>query len=52
MKRKQILANGPTFSYLEAGSGPLVHGLHGYPDTAETWAQLLPALAAAGYRAI
>jgi pimeloyl-ACP methyl ester carboxylesterase len=37
---------------LEAGSGPLALCLHGFPDTAHTWAHLLPALAGAGFRAV
>lgn len=49
---KQIEANGLQFAYLEAGRGPLVLLLHGFPDTAESWAPTLKALAAAGYRAV
>jgi pimeloyl-ACP methyl ester carboxylesterase len=45
-------ANGVDFHYLEAGSGPLALCLHGFPDTAHSWRHLLPALAAAGYRAV
>ncbi len=49
-----ITANGIRFAYHEAGAAdaPLVLCLHGFPDTAQTYAGLLPALAAAGYRAI
>ncbi|MDN3358298.1 alpha/beta hydrolase [Actinomadura sp. DC4] len=45
-------ANGLTFGYLEAGSGPLALCLHGFPDSAHTWRHLLPALAEAGYHAV
>jgi len=45
-------ANGIDFAYLEQGSGPLVVLLHGFPDNARSWAHQLPALAAAGYRAV
>src|SRR3954462_871784 len=45
-------ANGLTFAYLEAGSGPLALCLHGFPDSAWGWRHLLPALAAAGYHAV
>lgn len=45
-------ANGLRFGYLEAGSGPLVLLVHGFPDTAHSWDQTLAALAAAGYRAV
>jgi pimeloyl-ACP methyl ester carboxylesterase len=47
-----IDANGLTFGYLRAGSGPLALCLHGFPDSPHTWRHLLPALAEAGYRAI
>ncbi|GJL75744.1 MAG TPA: alpha/beta hydrolase [Nitrosomonas nitrosa] len=47
-----VRAGGIQFSYLEAGDGPLVLCLHGFPDCADTFCHLLPALADAGYRAI
>ena len=49
-----ITANDVTFGYLSAGpaDGPLALCLHGFPDSAYTWRQLLPALAAAGFRAV
>lgn len=40
------------FPALAAGDGPLVLLLHGFPDGPETFAAQLPALAAAGYRAV
>ena len=45
-------ANGLKFAYLEEGSGPLVLMLHGFPDTAHTWDDLRPRVAANGYRAV
>ena len=45
-------ANGLTFHYLEAGRGPLVLCLHGFPDNAYTYSDLLPALAEAGFRGV
>ncbi|MGH2937600.1 MAG: alpha/beta fold hydrolase [Solirubrobacterales bacterium] len=36
----------------EAGSGPLVLLLHGWPETSYSWRHQLPALADAGYRAV
>ncbi len=36
----------------EAGEGPLVLCVHGYPDTAHSWDDLLPALAAAGFHGV
>jgi pimeloyl-ACP methyl ester carboxylesterase len=47
-----VEANGLTFAYLQAGSGPLALCLHGFPDSAHTFRQLLPALAGAGYHAV
>lgn len=49
---KHLRANGLDFAYLEQGTGPLVLLLHGFPDSAHTWGHQLPALAAAGYRAV
>jgi len=49
---KRVRANGLEFAYLEQGDGPLVLLLHGFPDTAHTWSHQMPALAAAGYRAV
>src|ERR1700735_2187989 len=45
-------AHGLRFAYLEEGSGPLVLLLHGFPDTAHTWDDLRPRIAAKGYRAV
>jgi pimeloyl-ACP methyl ester carboxylesterase len=36
----------------EAGSGPLVLLLHGWPETSYSWRKQLPALADAGYHAV
>jgi len=47
-----INANGIDFAYLEAGVGPLVLCLHGFPDTAWGYAPVLPLLAAGGFRAV
>jgi pimeloyl-ACP methyl ester carboxylesterase len=47
-----VRANGLTFSYLSAGSGPLVLLLHGFPDTAHTWDRSIAELARAGFRAV
>lgn len=48
----RVDANRVTFHYLEAGQGPLVLCLHGFPDNARTYSDLLPALAQAGFRAV
>lgn len=47
-----VRANGLDFAVLEAGEGPLVLCLHGFPDTAWNMRALLLALANAGYRAV
>ena len=47
-----VRANGLQFGVLEAGSGPLALCLHGFPDSADTWRQLLPVLAGAGCHAV
>ncbi|MBX3160220.1 MAG: alpha/beta hydrolase [Deltaproteobacteria bacterium] len=52
METKQIEANGVRFTYLEQGTGPLALMIHGFPDTAHTWDRTMPAVAAAGFRAV
>lgn len=47
-----VAANGARFHVAEAGTGPLVVLLHGFPLTWWAWRHQLPALAAAGYRAV
>ena len=52
MAAGRVAANGVEFAYLTEGAGPLVLLLHGFPDTAQTWDHVMPALAKAGYRAV
>ena len=49
---RQVAANGARFHVVEAGEGPLVLLLHGFPMFWWTWRRQLPALAEAGYRAV
>ena len=49
---RDISANGVRLHAAEAGRGPLVLLLHGFPQFWWTWRAQLPALAAAGYRAV
>src|SRR4051794_15549993 len=49
---RTVVANGIRFACLEAGTGPLVLCLHGFPDTAHTFDDVLPRLAEPGYRAV
>ncbi len=45
-------AYGTRLHYVEAGEGPLVVLVHGFPESWYSWRHQLPALAAAGYRAV
>jgi len=47
-----IDSNGIRLAVYEAGAGPAVIFVHGFPDLAYSWRFQLPAFAAAGYRAI
>jgi pimeloyl-ACP methyl ester carboxylesterase len=44
--------NGIRMHYVEAGKGPLVILLHGFPLLWYSWRRQIPALAAAGYRVV
>lgn len=48
----QIEAGGLRFGIRECGEGPLILCLHGFPDTSETWSELMPRLAQNGYRVV
>jgi epoxide hydrolase 4 len=52
MRSEFIDANGIRFHYLTDGAGPLVVLLHGFPQFSYEYRHLVPALAAAGYRAV
>ncbi len=47
-----VLLDGVRLHVVEEGAGPLVLLVHGFPETAYSWRRQLPALAAAGYRAV
>src|SRR5690242_9893584 len=49
---KTIQVNGGLFPVADLGAGPAVLLLHGFPDSRLLWGYQLPALAAAGFRAI
>ena len=49
---RSVSANGTRFHVAEAGEGPLVLLLHGFPEFWWTWRNQLPALANAGFRAV
>ncbi len=48
---REIEANGLRFHVVEAGEGPLVLLLHGFPEFWYSWRREIAALAAAGFRA-
>jgi pimeloyl-ACP methyl ester carboxylesterase len=49
---RTLRANGLAFNVAEAGDGPPVLLLHGFPDSWRLWRHQIAALAAAGYRAV
>ncbi|MFI9847814.1 alpha/beta fold hydrolase [Nonomuraea sp. NPDC051941] len=52
VRRRTVQTGGLEVPILEAGSGPLVLCLHGFPDHAANWAGLLDRLAQDGYWAV
>jgi pimeloyl-ACP methyl ester carboxylesterase len=49
---RRLQSNGIGMHLAEAGSGPLVVLLHGFPELWYSWRHQLPVLAAAGYHAV
>ncbi len=49
---REVTANGLRFHLVEAGEGPLVLLLHGFPEFWYSWRHQLAGLAAAGFRAV
>jgi pimeloyl-ACP methyl ester carboxylesterase len=47
-----LSANGIEIHYVEQGEGPLVIFCHGFPESWYSWRHQIPAVAAAGYRAV
>ncbi|MFJ4652101.1 alpha/beta fold hydrolase [Nocardia sp. NPDC088792] len=52
IRHRTVSVNGLNMHLAEAGSGPLVLLLHGFPELWYSWRHQLPALAAAGYHAV
>jgi pimeloyl-ACP methyl ester carboxylesterase len=52
LRTRSIDTNGIRMNLLEAGEGPLVVLLHGFPELGFSWRHQLSALADAGYRAV
>ena len=49
---RTVQANGLNLHIAEAGEGPLVLFIHGFPELWYSWRHQLPALAAAGFHAV
>jgi pimeloyl-ACP methyl ester carboxylesterase len=52
ISHRMVRTNGIDMHIAEAGTGPLVVLVHGFPGLWYSWRHQLPALAAAGYRAV
>src|SRR5262249_11177409 len=52
LTHRTIETNGIRMHIAEQGSGPLVLFCHGFPESWYSWRHQLPAIAAAGYRAV
>ncbi|OJH40523.1 alpha/beta fold hydrolase [Cystobacter ferrugineus] len=52
IKHRTVKTNGIHLHIAEAGEGPLVLLLHGWPESWYSWRHQLPVLAAAGYHAV
>jgi pimeloyl-ACP methyl ester carboxylesterase len=52
MTERKLQANGLAFNLAEAGEGPPVLLLHGFPDSWRLWRHQIPALAEAGHQVI
>ena len=52
MQHRTLSANGIRIHAVEAGEGPLVLLVHGFPESWYSWRHQLPALAEAGYHAV
>jgi pimeloyl-ACP methyl ester carboxylesterase len=50
--KKNLSVNGRTYPIIEAGEGPLVLCLHGFPDNYESFHNQIEPFVAAGYRVI
>src|SRR3954447_16345973 len=49
---REAVVNGLRLHYVEAGTGPLVVLLHGFPEFWYSWRHQIPALARAGFRVL
>jgi pimeloyl-ACP methyl ester carboxylesterase len=49
---RTVMVDDLAVAYFDAGSGPLVVLLHGFPDTPHTWDAIAPRLASAGFHVV
>jgi epoxide hydrolase 4 len=52
VKHRNETVNGINLHWVEAGDGPLVVALHGFPEFWYSWRHQIPALVDAGYRVV
>ncbi len=52
MKSEIIDVKGIRLNVIDAGSGPAVLFIHGFPDTSAVWRYQIPAMVKAGYRVV
>ncbi|MHB1487268.1 MAG: alpha/beta fold hydrolase [Acidimicrobiales bacterium] len=52
LQHRLTVANGIRIHLVEAGTGPMVLLVHGFPESWYSWRHQLPVLARAGYRAV
>lgn len=52
LEHHSVTANGIRLHYVACGAGPTVILVHGFPESWYSWRHQLPALAAAGFRAV
>src|SRR5271167_2580947 len=52
LKHRVVMANGTRIHLVEAGTGPLVLLVHGFPESWYSWRHQLAAIAEAGFRAV
>lgn len=49
---REAVVNGVRLRYIEAGEGPLLVLLHGFPEFSYSWRHQMPVLAAAGFHVV
>ena len=52
MQRLEVQLSNVKLSYFDEGTGAVIFLLHGFPDSADVWRNIIPGLVSAGYRVI